>query len=218
MSAEETTLTPAAEGVRLVLARHGQTPSNVTHVLDTMPPGPELTEEGHRQAAQLADRLASEDLVSIYASQAVRAQQTAAPLAARHGLDVVVIDGVHEVFVGDLEGLGGAGPRRRFEDVYARWLLGELDEMMPGGESGRQALSRFLDGAKQTVDGVTAGTVVVVSHGAMIRLVAGHLAANVPGSTADQAYLPNTGTITLVSDFAAPSGWRCRQWDGLRLG
>lgn len=209
------TLTPAGEGVRLVLARHGQTPSNVGHVLDTLPPGPGLTELGREQASGLAERLAGEPLRSIHASLAVRAQQTAAPLAMRHGLDVTVIDGVQEVFVGDLEGLGGDGPRQQFESVYGRWLAGAVDESMPGGETGRQALDRFLDAAKQTVDGVESGAVALVSHGAMLRLVAGHLAANVPGRDANGAYLPNAGTITLVSDFAVPTGWRCVQWDGL---
>ena len=42
-------LEPGADGQRLVLVRHGQTPSNVAGVLDTALPGPGLTEEGQQQ-------------------------------------------------------------------------------------------------------------------------------------------------------------------------
>lgn len=37
--------------MRLILIRHGQTPSNVEHFLDTAVPGPGLTELGSQQMA-----------------------------------------------------------------------------------------------------------------------------------------------------------------------
>ncbi|MFN2494754.1 MAG: histidine phosphatase family protein, partial [Pseudonocardiaceae bacterium] len=79
--------------MRLVLVRHGETTANAAGVLDTRLPGCPLSEEGHRQAAELAQRLADEPVVAVYASRALRAQQTAAPVAARHGVAVQVLDG-----------------------------------------------------------------------------------------------------------------------------
>ncbi|HEY0805657.1 MAG TPA: histidine phosphatase family protein, partial [Pseudonocardiaceae bacterium] len=55
-------------GLRLILARHGQTDANIRMVLDSRPPGPPLTELGHRQADELADLLAVEPVVGVYAS------------------------------------------------------------------------------------------------------------------------------------------------------
>jgi probable phosphoglycerate mutase len=46
--------------LRLLLVRHGQTESNVNVVLDSLPPGPPLTQLGRQQAAELAERLAAE--------------------------------------------------------------------------------------------------------------------------------------------------------------
>uniref|UniRef100_UPI000A52F484 histidine phosphatase family protein n=1 Tax=Streptomyces griseoruber TaxID=1943 RepID=UPI000A52F484 len=89
--------------MRLLLVRHGQTPTNVDHLLDTAVPGPGLTALGEQQAAALVDALAGEDLDALYASTLVRTQLTAAPLAAARGLDVHVRDGIREVFAGDLE-------------------------------------------------------------------------------------------------------------------
>jgi len=54
--------------VRLILIRHGQTQSNVDHLLDTGHPGAPLTEEGLEQAATLVDRLASEPIEAVYSS------------------------------------------------------------------------------------------------------------------------------------------------------
>lgn len=90
--------------MRLFLIRHGQIIGNVRGALDTQLPGPLLTDLGQEQANALVDTLREEPIVAIYASQAVHAQQTAAPLVAALGHEVQVIDGVKEVAVGELEG------------------------------------------------------------------------------------------------------------------
>ncbi|MEB3369466.1 histidine phosphatase family protein [Saccharopolyspora mangrovi] len=207
----------APTGVRLVLARHGQTPANVAKLLDTVPPGPGLTELGAQQAEALAERLAAgeDKIVSVRASHARRAQETAEPVARRLGLPLQLVEGTHEVFVGELEGLGGPA-LEIFDDVYARWHGRDLDVPMPGGgESGRDAITRFLAGARSALSGVSAGAVVMVSHGAMLRLVAGVLVDEVTGAEADSLHLPNTGLIVIESDPATRTGWRCVTWDGL---
>lgn len=207
----------APEGVRLVLARHGQTPANVAKLLDTLPPGPGLTELGQQQAEELAERLAAREdkIVAVHASVARRAQQTAEPVARRLGLPLQLAEGTHEVFVGELEGLGGPAVAV-FDDVYAQWHGHDLDVPMPGGgESGRDAITRFLGGARTALEGVSEGTVVMVSHGAMLRLVAGVLVEEVTGAEADSLHLPNTGLIVIESDPTTGTGWRCLTWDGL---
>ncbi|MEU6264221.1 histidine phosphatase family protein [Saccharopolyspora shandongensis] len=205
----------APTGLHLILARHGQTPANVAHLLDTLPPGPGLTELGQQQAVRLAERLADEKIVSVHASRAVRAQQTAQPLAQRHKLPLEVVDGTHEVYVGDLEGRGDQEALQIFDDVYANWHAGRLDVPMPGGETGREALTRFVGGARSAIDGAGAGAVALVSHGAMLRLAASALASNIEGSQGNEALLPNTGVIVLEADPDAETGWRCVSWDGL---
>ncbi|MGP4018500.1 histidine phosphatase family protein [Saccharopolyspora sp. 5N708] len=205
----------APTGLRLVLARHGQTPANVRHLLDTLPPGPALTDLGQQQADQLAERLAEEKIVSVHASRALRAQQTARPLAQRHRLPLQIVDGTHEIYVGELEGRGDPAALRIFDDVYASWHAGQLDVPMPGGETGRQALTRFVAGARRAVDGASAGAVALISHGAMLRLAASALAPNVGGTEANSTYLPNTGVIVLEADPDSETGWRCLSWDGL---
>ncbi len=191
--------------MRLVLVRHGQTGSNVRRILDSRPPGPPLTDLGLEQAAALGERLASWDVEAVHASHAVRAQQTAAPVAAAHGLALGVVAGVHEVDCGDLEGRADADARARFEEVYASWWQGDLDARLPGGESARDLRARFLP----AVDALTAGatrSVVLVSHGAAIRLAAAALL----GETAETQYVANTGLVVLSP---TASGWTLDHWD-----
>jgi probable phosphoglycerate mutase len=197
-----------------MLVRHGQTESNVRKALDSRPPGPPLNLVGQQQAAELAADLANEPVVAVYASVAVRAQQTAEPVAAKHGLDVQVVPGAQEVFVGDLECNTDEASVQMFFHVFSAWAEGDLSVPMPGGETGRQARDRF----ERVIADIRAehreGVVVLVSHGGILRLVAPMLAANLTPDTTKFALLPNTGRIVLDDGPA----WRCVEWTGLDLG
>lgn len=192
--------------LRLVLARHGQTDSNVAHVLDSRPPGAPLNALGRAQAAALGERLASAPVTVVYASRATRAQQTAAPVAAAHALPVTVVDGVHEVFVGDLEGRSDEAALKEFDTVYRAWHDGDLAAHMPGGESALDLRARFLPVVERITSGAS-GMVVLVSHGAAIRLAAGALL----GDTAETMYVPNTGLVILGAH--PDGGWELEHWD-----
>lgn len=200
--------------LRLLLVRHGQTSANVQRALDSKPPGTLLTEDGHQQARDFASSVATSPVVAVYASIATRAQQTAAHIAEVHGLPVQVIEGVHEVFVGDLEGLTSEDALKSFVSVYERWTMDDLDARMPGGEAGIEIQTRFL----AAVEGIRAqhpdGLVVLVSHGGTIRLGAEWLAENVNGRLANIGVLPNTGHVLLE---ASEDSWRCLEWTGLEL-
>lgn len=201
---------------RLILARHGQTDANVRMAIDSRPPGGPLTEAGQRQAEELAEALADQPVTAVYASTALRAQQTAQPVAKSHGLDVQMVDGIHEVFVGDLEGRTDRDSLRRFADVFGSWASGDLDRPMPGGETGREAVDRFTTALAGL--SVREGTLVVVSHGAMLRLVAPLLADNLDTLAGELSLLQNTARILLEEDSAARGGWHCVEWAGVRLG
>ncbi|WP_410658556.1 histidine phosphatase family protein [Amycolatopsis sp. lyj-112] len=201
--------------MKLLLVRHGQTPGNVRGALDTALPGPPLTELGREQARDLATRLDGEPIVAVYASQAIRAQQTAAPLAAKLGVDVQVIDGVHEVAAGDLEGNTDQDSIATYMGVVHRWTIGELDPPIPGGENGEQVRARMLDAVARLrakhEQAEPDGTVVLVSHGGAIRLGGEWLAGNVTAEVANQGLVPNTGIVELVSTDV---GWTCLTWAG----
>jgi broad specificity phosphatase PhoE len=69
------------------LLRHGEV-FNPDGVLYGRLPGFRLSENGIRQAKIVAGALADNDVAAVLASPLQRAQETAAPMAAAHGLDV----------------------------------------------------------------------------------------------------------------------------------
>ena len=83
----------------MILLRHGQSEFNLHFTATRRDPGivdPRLTPLGHTQAEQAAEALAGEPIERIIASPYTRALQTAAPLARRLGLPVLVTTAVRE--------------------------------------------------------------------------------------------------------------------------
>ena len=76
-----------AEHTRVNLVRHGEV-YNPRGVLYGRLPGFHLSEAGRAQAEAVADALADRDIVAVISSPLERAQETAAPIAARHNLTV----------------------------------------------------------------------------------------------------------------------------------
>jgi len=92
--------------VRLLLIRHAETTANVDRLLDTAPPGADLSDRGREQADALVDGLDDVELDAIYVSDLVRTQQTAAPLAGARSLEPRIRPGVREIQAGDYEMAG----------------------------------------------------------------------------------------------------------------
>jgi probable phosphoglycerate mutase len=198
--------------MRLLLIRHGQTPSNVDHLLDTAVPGPGLTPLGEAQAAALPAALAGEAVDAVYASTLIRTQLTAAPLAAARGLPVLVRAGIRELSAGDLEMLPGDAPEAEpyMRTVFA-WAAGDTSLRIPGGESGEEALARY-DAVIAEAAASGAAAVAMVSHGAAIRMWTAARADNVDVRFAAARPLANTGAVLL--EGSPSDGWKALSWEG----
>lgn len=77
--------TAAADGIHFVLVRHAEKASDD-------PKDPSLSEAGLARAQRLADALADAPLAAAYATAYRRTRSTAAPSAARHGIEVTTYD------------------------------------------------------------------------------------------------------------------------------
>ena len=188
---------------RLVLVRHGQSEANVAKRLDTRPPGASLTQLGRQQARDFGIDWAHPIGLVVH-SVATRAQQTAAEIADGLGLDPVEAHGIHEVQVGDLEDRSDTDAIEQFDAIYEDWQRGKLDVAMPGGETGREVLDRYVPVLTnlrvRSLD----------DHDwAAIRLVAAHL-AGVDADFALEHHLLNAECVVLspITD----GRWSCVQW------
>ncbi|UGQ14755.1 histidine phosphatase family protein [Yinghuangia sp. ASG 101] len=96
------------------LMRHGEV-HNPDGVLYGRLPDFHLSELGVKMAERVADHLASRDITHVVASSLDRAQETAAPIAARHGLAVATDDRLIEadnIFQGKTFGVGDGSLRK----------------------------------------------------------------------------------------------------------
>jgi len=194
--------------MRLLLIRHGQTPANVLGLLDTAHPGPGLTALGERQANAVAEALRAREIDGIFASTLVRTQLTALPFAP-----ATVVDGLHEIEAGDLEGRSDRVSARTYLETAFAWGSGNLDARMPGATNGHAFFERF-DRGISTVASV--GTAAVFSHGAAIRVWTAARARNVPPIFAGTHYLENTGVVEL--DGSPEHGWTLISWAEAPVG
>jgi broad specificity phosphatase PhoE len=90
------------------LLRHGEV-HNPEGVLYGRLPGFKLSDLGEQMADRAAEALAGRDVTHVVSSPLERAQQTAAPVAARHGLRISIDDRIIEadnIFEGQRVGVG----------------------------------------------------------------------------------------------------------------
>lgn len=196
--------------MRLILIRHGRTRSNVEGLLDTAFPGADLDKVGRRQAESLVNTLAEEDISGLFASDLVRTQQTAAPIASDRGLEVGVLGGLREIQAGDQEMAPEWGP---YIEVLRSWGMGRFDVARPGGDTFEGFFARF-DEAVARIAEAAHETAALVSHGAALRAWTGRRVHGLtPYDTAIRV-LGNTGVITLQGD--PDDGWHLVGWrDGV---
>ena len=195
--------------MRLILIRHGRTASNVGFLLDTQAPGADLDELGRQQAEALVERLDGQPIDAIFASNLVRTQQTAAPVAAALGLTVQVIPGLREVPAGEDEMSPDA---TRYIGSMIAWGQGDLLAKVPGGENALEFIERF-DAAIDEVAATGVASAMVVSHGAALRTWA---YTRVEGfvEAVGEAHLENTGII--ITEGSPADGWRLIALDGTK--
>jgi len=183
----------------LVLARHGEAEYERSEWDDE---GGSLTTLGRRQSVELADALASARVAHVWTSTLARAVQTAEIVAARLGVGVTTRLGLGEFGAGDLDETRDAD---QWQAIWERWLAGDLDARIPGGESGREVADRFTAVLREIADAHPGETVLVVSHG-------GTAAIGVPALArmdAGPGPLANCETVEVRADADA---WVCTRW------
>jgi len=184
----------------MVVARHGEAEYEAPTWAEE---GGSLTLRGRRQAAELAESLASQRLAHVWTSTLARAVQTGEIVAAELGVGVTTRLGLREFDIGEHRGV----PLEEdpFAETYARWLAGHLDERVPGAESGREVVDRVGAVLREIADAHPGETVLVVSHGGAIGVGVPNLAR----MNAERKRLDNCDTVEVLADSDA---WVCTRW------
>ena len=143
------------------LLRHGEV-FNPEQVLYGRLPGYHLSELGRQMAERAAEFFAERDVVHLVSSPMERAQETAAPIAARSGLSVAIDERLIEAgnaFEGKRFGVGDGALRR----PSAWWLL--RNPVRPSwGEPYREVLARMNGAVADARVAAEGHEAVLVSH------------------------------------------------------
>lgn len=156
----------------VVLVRHGRTTANAAGTLAGRLKGVRLDETGRAQAAATADRLAAVRIASVVSSPLERCRETAAAIAAAHGLKVESERGIVECDYGDWQGRPLKELAR--EKLWATVQAHPSAAAFPGGESMPAMLARAVEAVRRRDAAVAAehgpeAVWVAVSHGDIIK-------------------------------------------------
>ncbi|MHC4860567.1 MAG: histidine phosphatase family protein [Planctomycetota bacterium] len=188
---------------RLFLVRHGETDVNREQRMQGITDAP-LNENGRRQLARVAERLAKEGIDAIYSSDLPRALESAEIVSARIGAPVVPEPDLREQDLGDWEGIRWPDLAEASSREELRRFLGDLDFGPPGGETKRSLLDRVVGFVDALPDRHPGGCVLVVTHGGPLMVFVYH-ALGIPFGPENRFYGANAG----ITEFGRRDGiWR----------
>lgn len=194
------------------MVRHGETAHNAGGRLSTAAPGGSLNERGLAQAEALAARLAEVPLEAVYTSPLLRARQTAASIAAPHGLRPRRRDDLAEVGAGELEGRADEGAFTVLNRALDAWCRGEYGARIGrDGDAGEEVCERFGRVVAEVSARHPRGPVALVSHGGLLQVGVSWLAENLPPGFALRRFIGNAGVVELE---VAAGAARCLSWEG----
>ena len=158
----------ALDRVTTVLAvRHGETAWNRETRIQGQLDIP-LNPLGQAQARRLAQALEGQGIDAIYASDLLRADETARIVAERLGLAVSSEQGLRERAFGIFEGLTWAEIEERWPAQSERWRRRDPDFGAEGGESLQGFYTRVVTAAQRLVVAHPGQTVLLVAHGGVL--------------------------------------------------
>jgi broad specificity phosphatase PhoE len=157
--------------VEIVLVRHAL-PVRIDATEDGSPADPGLSERGHEQAGRVADALARDEVDVLYCSPALRAIETAAPIAKALDLEPVIEPGIRE-FDSHHTSYVPVEELRASND--ARWQQLVSGDLYGTGVDPDEFRSRVVEAVLRIAAAHPGGRAVLVSHSGSINAAAGHV-------------------------------------------
>jgi probable phosphoglycerate mutase len=155
-----------------LLIRHGQNDLLGDSLAGRLP-NVHLNEVGQEEAQRLGELLSKVPIKAVYASPMERAQETAAPIAARQGLKIETLPELIEIDFGDWQG-------KKFKELKQQALWDQIHEQpsaiqFPNGEGFAAARDRVVGGLLKLSGQYDKKDILVcVAHGDVIRLAVAH--------------------------------------------
>ena len=182
----------------LILIRHGESKTNRLKCFAGQNDIP-LNDHGHMQAAETAKYVLDNYKVDkVYSSDLSRAYCTAEPIANKLGLDITTYKELREVCVGEWHGKSFEQGEKLYPGGLERWRNFDMDYAPEDGESRRELADRGMRIIKQIAEENNGKTVVVATHGGVIRCIQTLIIHNKLEICSDVPATPNASVTEIV--------------------
>jgi probable phosphoglycerate mutase len=155
--------------MELILVRHAEP---VKIVDADGPADPPLAERGHKQAERLAAYLGEEAIGGVWSSPMQRARETAAPLAATLGVDVIVDSELAEY---DRDATSYIPIEELKANKDERWMAMVEGSFEDRGIDPVEFKAGVVKAMEHVITGNPGGSVAVVCHGGVINAYLAHI-------------------------------------------
>jgi len=175
----------------LFFVRHGESEANATGIFSGRRDSP-LTERGRRQSMVVAEALREIAFDRIVATPLSRSLDTALVVGRARAMPVYVERDLVEIDVGEKTGA-------KYDEV--RGLPAWKDDgfvAWPGGETLDQVLARALAVIRRIAHELPGGTVLVIGHGGVTRILVSHFLGILP--RLDRSPATNTNVTVIITD------------------
>jgi probable phosphoglycerate mutase len=153
----------------LLWVRHGE-PERIAPGLG-VPADPALTELGREQARRLGEWLAFEAIDAVVASPLRRATETAAPIAAAHGLEIEIVEGLIEYDSKSDHYIPTEELQLTKDDRWLAMVEGRWEDF--GGDPPEEFRARVATTVDTLVERFAGQRVVAVCHGGVVNAALG---------------------------------------------
>ncbi len=158
------------EPTRIIAIRHGETAWNVdTRIQGQLDVG--LNERGRWQAQRLALALAGESVAAVYASDLLRAWDTALSVSNALGQNVQTVEGLRERGFGEFEGKTFEQIAQLWPEQSVLWRKREPAFAPVGGESLLQFRERIVQEVRRLAAPHAGEQIVMVAHGGVMDVL-----------------------------------------------
>ena len=155
---------------RIIAIRHGETAWNVDTRIQGQLDIP-LNTMGRWQASRVAQALAEESIQAIYASDLLRAWETAGAIAEATGLPLRAHEGLRERGFGDFQGKTFAEIEALWPEQSRQWRARHPEWAPPGGESLIALRARIVAAASELAARHLGEQIVLVAHGGVMDVL-----------------------------------------------
>ena len=156
---------------KIIIVRHAQSTGNLLAAFHGHYPS-DITELGVKQAECTSQFLKDWKIDMAFASDIPRAYHTASIIAQPHGIDVVAVEGLREIYAGEWEQMLFNDISIKYPDEYKSWTEDLGNARCPGGESVKDLQARVNASIEKIVKENAGKNILIGTHATPIRVMA----------------------------------------------